>query len=98
MNLYDKQKLIVKSNARFKVIRSGRRSGKSTVAVEIMLFTAISKKNRNVFYISPNQKQSRSIIWELIKTRLAGVGKLNESRLEIELPTTDGGISRIFIA
>ena len=98
MQLYDKQKLIVRSSSRFKVIRSGRRSGKSTVAVEIMLFTAISGKNRNIFYISPNQKQSRSIIWELIKNRLGGIGKLNESRLEIELPTTDGGISRIFIA
>ena len=98
MNLYDKQKLIVESNARFKVIRAGRRSGKSTVAVEMMLFKAMSKKNRNIFYISPTQKQSRSIIWELMKARLEGIGKLNESRLEVELPTADRGTSTIFIA
>lgn len=98
MKLYDKQKLIVASNARFKVCRSGRRSGKSTVAIEIMLFTSISRKGRNVFYISPNMKQSRAIIWEALKTRLNGLGKLNESRLEVELPTTDGGISRIFLS
>lgn len=63
-----------------------------------MLFTAVSKNGRNIFYISPNQKQSRSIIWESMKSRLGGLGKLNESRLEVELPTQDGGISRIFVS
>lgn len=98
MLLYNKQKLIVRSDARFKVIRAGRRSGKTTVAIEIMLFNAVSKNNQNVFYISPNQKQSRSIIWEAMKARLGGIGKLNESRLEVELPTQDGGISRIYVS
>jgi hypothetical protein len=98
MQLYQQQQDIVKSSARFKVCRAGRRSGKSTVAIEIMLFAAVSKKNRNVFYISPNMKQSRAIIWEALKTRLNGIGKLNESRLEVELPTTDGGVSRIFLS
>ena len=98
MGLHEKQKQLVESNARFKICRSGRRSGKSFVAIEEMLFFAISKKNRNVFYVSPTQKQSRSIMWELIKARLNGLGKVNESRLEIELPTTDGGLSRIFLA
>lgn len=98
MKLYAQQQEIVRSKARFKVVRSGRRSGKSTVAIEIMLFTALSKKNSNVFYISPNMKQSRAIIWEALKTRLNGVGKLNESRLEVELPTTDKGVSHIFLS
>ena len=70
MQLHEKQKEIVKSLARFKVIRAGRRSGKSSVAVDIMLFTAVSGKGKNIFYISPTQKQSRSIIWELVKKRL----------------------------
>lgn len=98
MILYKQQKEVVESKARFKVVRAGRRAGKSTVAIEIMLFTAISKKNINVFYLSPNMKQSRAIIWEQLKTRLAGVGKLNESRLEVELPTIDRGTSRIFLS
>ncbi len=98
MKLYDKQKLIVSNHSRFKVIRAGRRSGKSTVAIEIMLFKAMSKPNCNVFYISPNMKQSRAIIWESLKTRLGGVGKLNESRLEVELPTVNNGLSRIFLS
>ncbi len=55
MQLYDKQKDIVASDARFKVIRAGRRSGKSTVAIEMMLFQAITRNDQQIFYISPNQ-------------------------------------------
>jgi len=98
MQLYNKQKEIVKSDARFKICRAGRRGGKTTVCIEMILFTAVSKKNRNVFYLSPTQKQSRAIVWEQLKKRIGSIGKLNESRLEIEVPTADGGTSRIFLA
>ncbi len=98
MLLHPKQQQVVKSKARFKVIRAGRRSGKSTVAIELMLFTAISKPNQNVFYVSPNQKQSRSIIWEALKKRIGGIGEINESRLEMRLPAQGGGTSIIFLS
>jgi hypothetical protein len=58
----------------------------------------MEKSGRNVFYIAPTQKQARSIIWEGMKARLAGIGEPNESRLEIKVPTRDGGHSFIFIA
>ena len=96
--LHDKQREIVDSNARFKVIRAGRRSGKTTFEIEQMLYIAVSKANRNIFYISPNQKQSRSIVWEALKSRLAGLGEINESRLEVTVPTQEGGKSRIMLA
>ena len=96
--LHDKQREIVDSSVRFKVIRAGRRSGKTTFEIEQMLFLAVSASNRNIFYISPNQKQSRSIVWEALKSRLAGLGEINESRLEVTVPTQDGGKSRIMLA
>lgn len=96
--LHNKQHEIVESTARFKVIRAGRRSGKTTFEIENMLYIAVSKANRNIFYISPNQKQSRSIVWEALKSRLAGLGEINESRLEVTVPTQDGGKSRIMLA
>lgn len=98
MLLHQKQKEVVSSTARFKVIRAGRRSGKSTSEIETMLFKAVSGKDRNVFYIAPTQKQARSIIWESLKGRLGGVGDSNESRLEMRVPTTDGGHSTIFVS
>lgn len=97
VHLHQKQKEIVRSNARFKVIRAGRRGGKTTLEIEEMLFVAVNGKDRNVFFISPTQKQSRSIVWEELKKRLGNIGEANESRLEMKLPTQDGGHSTIFI-
>src|SRR5689334_4970788 len=98
MLLHTKQKEIVSSDARFKVIRAGRRSGKTTVEVETMLFKAVNAKDRNVFFIAPTQKQARSIIWESLKARLGKIGEPNESRLEMKVPTTDGGKSTIYVS
>lgn len=105
MLLLPHQKPIASSKARFKVIRGGRRGGKTVLETETMAFKAVSKaiglsmqgKNKNVLYIAPTQKQARSIIWEAFKTRLNGIGDFNEGRLEITLPTEDGLKSKIFI-
>jgi hypothetical protein len=98
MQLHEAQRKVVESPSRFKVIRAGRRSGKSSVEIEILLFKAVSERDRNVFYLAPTQKQARSIIWEALKARVGKVGEVNESRLEMKVPTTDGGKSTIFIA
>lgn len=98
MLLHNKQKEIVKSNARFKVVRAGRRGGKTTLEIEEMVFEAVSHKDRNVFYIAPTQKQARSIIWEALKSRIAGIAEINEARLEMKVPTKDGGFSIIYVA
>lgn len=98
MILHEQQKKVIKSKARFKVIRAGRRSGKTTLEIEEMFFEAVTGKNRNIFYIAPNQRQARDIIWEALKSRTALIGEANESRLEMKLPTQDGGHSTIFVA
>lgn len=96
--LHEKQKQIVQSLARFKIIRAGRRSGKTVLEVEDMVFSAVADKDRPIFYLAPTQKQAREIIWELLKKRLSGVGEPNESRLEMKVPTSKGGYSLIQIA
>jgi thiol-disulfide isomerase/thioredoxin len=98
MQLHPKQKDIASSDARFKIIRAGRRSGKSTVEVETMLYKAVTGKDRTVFYIAPTQIQARSIIWEALKKRVAGIGEASEQRLEMKVPTQDGGFSVIKVA
>ena len=95
---HEKQIDVIKSDARFKVIRAGRRSGKTTLEIEEMVFYAVTGKDRNIFYIAPTQKQARSIIWEALKDRLAGVGSPNEARLEMKVPTQDGGFSTIYVS
>lgn len=70
-----------------------------------MLFKAISKlvqlsrafPNRSVIFIAPTQKQARTIVWEALKARMAGIGVANESRLEMTIPTEEGGKATIFV-
>jgi hypothetical protein len=66
--------------------------------VEDMTFRAISKANTPIFYIAPTQTQARAIIWEALKARLSRIGEANESRLEMKVPTQDGGHSMITVA
>ncbi len=105
MKLHPHQQKIAASNARYKIVRGGRRGGKTVVKTETMLFKAISKlvklarafPNRSVIFIAPTQKQARTIIWEALKARMAGIGTANESRLEMTIPTEEGGKATIFV-
>lgn len=105
MQLHPKQAEIVANGSRFKVVRAGRRFGKTIVKSETMIFKAVSRsiriarevRNRAVIFIAPTQKQARTIVWEAFKQRLHGMAKFNEARLELVLPTEDGGQSTIFV-
>ena len=98
MQLHDSQKKIVQSTARYKVIRAGRRAGKSVLQIERMIFDAVGGDDRNVYYLAPNQIQARDIIWLLLRKRLHGIAEFNEVRLECIVPTKDGGTSLIKLA
>jgi hypothetical protein len=63
-----------------------------------MAFTAVSKDDSPVFYIAPTQTQARAIIWEELKAKLHGIADTNEARLEMRVPTVDGGHSLITVA
>jgi len=97
VTLHDKQKEIVRSIARFKITRAGRRGGKSTGEIEQIVYKAVQKDKNRVLYLAPTQKQARAIIWEQLKSRLAGIGNANESRLEMSVPTMDGGTAIIYV-
>ena len=95
MKLHPKQQTIVRDPRRFKIIRAGRRAGKSVLQIEMMIFDAMGGNNRNVYYLAPTQIQARDIIWLLLRKRLHGIGEFNEQRLECIVPTKDGGNSLI---
>lgn len=98
MLLHQKQKQVIQNKSRFKIVRAGRRAGKTKLEVEDMVFNAVSGKDRPIFYIAPTQTQARAIIWEELKNRVAGIGEANEARLEMKLPTQDGGFSTITVS
>lgn len=109
LKLHPKQQEIVKSFARFKVIRAGRKGGKTSLEVETICFKAMIKAEklnltktvfptgRKVLYIAPTKIQARTIVWEALKNRLRGIGKANEQTLEMRVPNEDGAISTIYV-
>lgn len=98
MILHPKQQEVIRSKARFKIIRAGRRSGKTVLKTETLLFKAVNQDDRIVWYIAPTQIQARDIIWEALKSRVGKIGTSYEQRLEMKVPTTQGGSSLIKIA
>ena len=105
MLLHDKQKEIVRHDARFKVARAGRKGGKTSLEIEVLCYKATVKAERlgvaktvfptgrKVLYIAPTQDQARNIVWEALKTRLQGIGVKNEQQLSMTVPNEDGGKS-----
>lgn len=109
MLLHNKQKLIAQSKARFKVVRAGRKGGKTSLEVENICFKATVSASklgltkttfdsgRKVLYIAPTQTQARNIIWEALKNRLHGIGTPNEQMLQMKVPNEDKTVSTIYV-
>lgn len=106
---HQKQAEIISSDARFKIIRAGRKGGKTALEVETIGYKATVKAEklkltktifptgRKVIYIAPTQKQARLIVWEALKNRFRGIGKSNEATLEMRVPNEDGTFSTIYV-
>lgn len=109
MQLHPKQQKIARSNARFKVIRAGRKGGKTAYERESISYKATVSANklnlaktvfdtgRKVIYLAPTQVQARKIVWEALKGRLAGIAKFNEQMLEARVPNEDGETTTIYV-
>lgn len=98
MQLTPAQKQIAIDRHRFRVVNCGRRFGKTTLAILEMVSKAISKSNLKIAYVAPTYQQARDIAWQEIKKITQPIAKnVNESRLEVELITTQGGISSIVL-
>jgi PBSX family phage terminase large subunit len=86
VTLHKAQREIVESPDRFRVLLAGRRFGKSVLAIEELIFNALTIKTARVCYIAPTYQSARDIAWDILKNRLLGINaKINDSRLEIEI-------------
>ena len=97
MFLTPSQISVVKDPHRFRVMRCGRRFGKTSLIAEEIKGMAISKPSR-ISYIANNYQQARDIMWEFLKKELrAAIIDTNEARLEIKVKTVKGGESLIVL-
>lgn len=98
MKLHEKQKEVLQSRARFRVLNAGRRFGKTILAIEEMLFCASSLDGARIVYIAPTYQAARDICWEQLKTRAHNLNAdINESRLELAVPNRHSTKSHIFL-
>mgnify|MGYP003129657042 FL=1 len=87
MPLTQNQKQVVQSKARFKVLVTGRRFGKTHLAIRQLIKYA-SEPDKKVWFVCPSYRQAKQVCWLALKDRLQELNwikKTNESDLSINL-------------
>lgn len=87
MPLTEPQKQIVSSTTRMRVCVSGRRFGKTTLALRELARFAVPPKRR-IFFCAPTYRQAKTVAWNPLKEKLIAqrwVAKTNEQDLTITL-------------
>lgn len=82
------QKEVRLSSARFRVLVSGRRFGKTYLSIEELLTAAASSPRQRCWYVAPTYRQAQQICWQMLKDRLAPlrwIDRKNESDLSVVL-------------
>lgn len=98
LTLTPAQKTIANDTHRFRVLRCGRKFGKTTLALEEMIGCAIAENDRHICYLAPTRDQAVLILWEKLKRRTAPIiDDKNEQRLELKVKTVKGGTSYIYL-
>ena len=87
MALSQAQQQVATDTHRFRVLITGRRFGKTTLAVrELCRYAA--EPNRTVWYVAPSYRMAKGIVWRKLKHKLQDLRwteKVNESELTIYL-------------
>lgn len=95
MELHNKQKEIINSNHRVKILNWGRRTGKTTV-LGYEILTTLWNKEGLVSYYAPTHSDARDIAWSIFKEILEPITiKTNESLLEITTQNSKGTTSMV---
>jgi len=88
MPLSEPQKTICDSEARFRVAVTGRRFGKTHVAMRELARFAAKKENQLVWYVAPSYRMAKGIVWDQLKGKLKElrwVEQTNEAELTMRL-------------
>ena len=87
MPLSEPQRKVILSDKRFICCLSGRRFGKTYIALQFLAKFG-TQPNKKIFYISPSYRQSREIMWKPLKEKMLEhkwVAKINETQLSLYL-------------
>ena len=89
------QETVAKDTHRFRVLRAGRRAGKTVLACLEIVAKAYSRES-NIIYVATTYQQARDIAWNHLKNITEPIAvSVNESRLEIRVKNMQGSFSTI---
>ncbi len=95
ISLTKPQLQVSQSKARFRILISGRRFGKTYLAVtEMMKYS--SQPNRKIWYVAPTFKMAKEIVWGTLKEMLNlfnWIEDINETTMTITIRKTNSQIS-----
>ncbi len=95
ISLTKSQHKVSQSNKRFRVLISGRRFGKTYLAITEMMKYA-SKPNQKIWYVAPTLKMAKDICWSSLKevlNQFNWIEDINETTLTITIRKTNSTIS-----
>ena len=87
MKLSEPQQVVAKDSSRFKVLVTGRRFGKTTLAIRELCYVARTP-GKVCWYVAPSYRQAKQIAWVQIKKILQDlrwINRVNEAELSIFL-------------
>ena len=87
MPLTAPQKKVIKDASRFRVLITGRRFGKTYLAINELAKFA-SQPNKKVWYVAPSYRQAKAICWSVLKEKMIHhkwVKNINHSDLTLTL-------------
>lgn len=94
--LHPAQSKIARDGHRFRVVRAGRRFGKSVLAAYEMFIVALAYNNARVPYYAPTRDDARDIMWGILQEVCGdAIADKNEARLELIIKNKYEGRSLI---
>src|SRR2546428_1229535 len=86
--LRPRQASVFTSQKRFRIVVTGRRWGKTWLALWWLTVKAFSGQNRTCYFIAPSYRQAKRIAWRILKQQVPAAARCrtNEQELSIELP------------
>lgn len=86
LELHSNQFKVHQDKSRFRVLVTGRRFGKTTLAINELIETALTSKYP-VWYVAPTYKQAKMIAWDMLLKAIPPelIEKKNEVELEVKL-------------
>jgi len=96
IELHPKQSEIYRSPARFKIIRAGRRFGKTFFCVAVLIEKAgRGKGRREYWFVAPFYKQAKEIAWQMLLDMMPKNWTLKKNEVDLSIVLRNGSTIKL---